>query len=154
LAAFSPASRPCAPRACGRIRSTADAPDCSCVTSAPWVSVAAKADLTQIQVDSTSWATPFSAAHNPLHDSYGYEDAETRDARGDAGRAGTAVEPVLRARLLADRGRAQSTSDADGGRGDRALGSGGRPLIAVHRTPPRPQLANSPPPSVGWPNCI
>jgi len=32
LAASSPAFRPCAPRACGRIRSTADAPDRSCVT--------------------------------------------------------------------------------------------------------------------------
>jgi hypothetical protein len=31
--ADSPASRPSAPRACGRIRSTADAPDRSCVTS-------------------------------------------------------------------------------------------------------------------------
>ena len=34
------------------------------------------------------------------------------------------------------------------------LEAAGGPLIAVHRTPPRPQLANSPPPSVGWPNCI
>jgi hypothetical protein len=32
LAAFSPAFRPCAPRACGRIRRTADGPDRSGVT--------------------------------------------------------------------------------------------------------------------------
>jgi len=65
IAAFPPACCPCAPRACGRIRSTAGAPDCSCVTSAPWVRAVARADLTQIQVDSTSWATPFFGSLQP-----------------------------------------------------------------------------------------
>src|SRR5262249_48293038 len=62
----------------------------------------------------------FSAAHYPLHDSCGYEDTETRDARGEARRAGAAVEAVFRTRPLVGRGRAQSTSDADGREGDRA----------------------------------
>src|SRR5262249_12807365 len=84
-------------------RSAAGAPDCSCATSAPWVSAAARADLTQIQLDSTSWATPF----------FRQLTTQTRDARGDARRAGRAVEPVLRTGPVVDRGGGQSASDAE-----------------------------------------
>src|SRR5262249_55666609 len=82
-AVFAFASRRCAPRTGGRIRSIADAPDRSCVTSAPWVSGAARAELTQIQADLTSRAIPFFGSSQPATRQL-WEDAETRDARGDA----------------------------------------------------------------------